>query len=89
MPQGASGAVREPILRRLALRDRKTGVVLRLAADTEPFSHSLGPKQTVLDDATSVAYVTRAAASSEVLIGRTNWNRAPFTPSEDAVSWPP
>ena len=31
MPQGASGAIRESILRRLVLRDRKTDVALRVS----------------------------------------------------------
>jgi hypothetical protein len=38
MLQGASEAVRETILRRLPLRDRKTGVALRLAPIWSPFN---------------------------------------------------
>ena len=26
---------------------------------------------------------------SVAAVGRTNWSRAPFLPSDDAVSWPP
>ena len=37
MPQGTSGAVSETILRRLAVRDRKTGVAPRLAPIRSPF----------------------------------------------------
>jgi len=42
-PQRASGAVREPILRRSALHDRETGVSLTMALIPTPFPHSLGP----------------------------------------------
>ena len=41
-PQRASGAVREPILRRSALHDRETGVSLTMALIPTPFPHSLG-----------------------------------------------
>jgi hypothetical protein len=42
MPQGASRAVSELILRGLAFRDYKTHCRAKIGADTEPFSHSLG-----------------------------------------------
>src|SRR5262245_54309708 len=38
MLQGASEAVRDTLLRRLPLRDRKTGVALRLAPIWSPFN---------------------------------------------------
>ena len=61
--QGASGAVRESILRRSAFRDRKTDIARKIGADTEPFSHSLGPEHHSLRCRNSVAIGSIADAT--------------------------
>jgi hypothetical protein len=43
--QGASGAVRKSILRRLAFRNREIDIATTIAPYTDPFPHSLGHKQ--------------------------------------------
>ena len=45
MPQGASRAVRELIYADWRSVITKLTVALKIGADTEPFSHSLGPKR--------------------------------------------
>ena len=54
-------------------------------------------RQKVLARAPSTRDPKRKTLASQLLsliasvrsVGRTNWNEAPFLPSDDAVSWPP